>query len=150
MVELVHDDVVEGVAREALQVGDAAERLDRREEDVGVRFPLLAHVEAQAGLGPDPAEGVARRLRIPRTLRVLGMTARRYSGRWESKALSQVLPRPVARTTRPAMLPCALVSSRALRASCWMAWGVGIVVGSSGTSTGPSVFFASGVGRRCR
>jgi hypothetical protein len=41
VVELVHDDVVEGVAREALEVGDAAEGLDRREEDVGVRFPLL-------------------------------------------------------------------------------------------------------------
>jgi len=58
VVELVHDDVVEGVAREALEVGDAAEGLDRREEDVGVRLPLLAHVEAQAGVGPDPAVGV--------------------------------------------------------------------------------------------
>jgi hypothetical protein len=35
VVELVHDDVVEGVAREALQVSDAAERLDRREKDLG-------------------------------------------------------------------------------------------------------------------
>ena len=60
VVELVDDDVVEGVAREALEVGDAAEGLDRGEEDVGVRVPLLAHVEAQAGLGPDPAEGVPR------------------------------------------------------------------------------------------
>jgi hypothetical protein len=35
------DAVVEGVAGEALQMGGAAEGLDRREEDVGVRFPLL-------------------------------------------------------------------------------------------------------------
>jgi hypothetical protein len=33
VVELVDDDVVERVAREALQVGDAAEGLDRGEED---------------------------------------------------------------------------------------------------------------------
>jgi hypothetical protein len=58
VVELVHDDVVEGVAREALEVGGAAEGLDRREEDVGVWLPLLARVEAQSGVGPDPSEGV--------------------------------------------------------------------------------------------
>ena len=58
VVELVHDDVVEGVAREALEVGGAAEGLDRREEDVGVFVPLLARVEAQSGVGPDPSEGV--------------------------------------------------------------------------------------------
>jgi hypothetical protein len=58
VVELVHDDVVEGVAREALEVGGAAEGLDRREEDVGVWLPLVAHVEAQSGVGPDPSEGV--------------------------------------------------------------------------------------------
>ena len=58
VVELVHDDVVEGVAREALEVGGAAEGLDRREEDVGVWLPLLARVEAQSGIGPDPPEGV--------------------------------------------------------------------------------------------
>ena len=36
-----------------------AEGLDRGEEDVGVRVSLLAGVEAQAGVGADPAEGVA-------------------------------------------------------------------------------------------
>lgn len=67
------DDAVEAVAREAFEVGDAAEGLDRREEDVGVWLPLLARVEAESGVGPDPSEGVPG-LRIPRTLRVLGMT----------------------------------------------------------------------------
>ncbi len=59
VVELVHHDVVEGVAREALQVGGPAERLDRREQDVGVQVALLAHVEAEACAGADPAEGVS-------------------------------------------------------------------------------------------
>ena len=59
VVELVHDDVVEGVAGEALEVGGAAEGLDRREEDVGVGVALLARVEAQAGVGADAPEGVA-------------------------------------------------------------------------------------------
>jgi hypothetical protein len=31
----------------------------------------------------------------------------------------------VARTTRPAVLPCARVSSSAFLAACWMGWGVG-------------------------
>ncbi len=39
-------------------MGGAAEGLDRRKEDVGVWLPLLAHVEAQSGVGPDPSEGV--------------------------------------------------------------------------------------------
>jgi hypothetical protein len=59
-------------------------------------------------------------------------------------------PPRVARTTRPAALPCALVASRASRASCWMAWGTGIVAGSSGTSMGAVLLAASRAGRRCR
>ena len=137
VVELVHDDVVEAVAREALEVGDAAEGLDRRKEDVGVCFPLLAHVEAQSGVGPDPPEGV------PGLLQDL-LAVRNEEDVAELGAVG------VARTTRPAVLPCARVSSSAFFAACWMGWGVGIVAGSSRSSTGPRVHLASGVGRRWR
>jgi len=40
-------------------VGDPAEGLDRGEENVRVLVPLLALVEAQVGVGPDPPVGVA-------------------------------------------------------------------------------------------
>jgi hypothetical protein len=60
VVELVDDDVVEGVAPEALEVGGAPERLDRGEEDLGVGVALRPLVEAEARLGADDAIGVAR------------------------------------------------------------------------------------------
>ena len=47
VMELVYDDVVEGVRRELAQVTSPAERLDRGEEDVGVGGLLVAGVEAE-------------------------------------------------------------------------------------------------------
>jgi hypothetical protein len=37
MMELVHDDVVRGVRLELAQISNLAQRLDRGEDDVGVR-----------------------------------------------------------------------------------------------------------------
>ncbi|PZX36744.1 hypothetical protein LY56_03393 [Roseinatronobacter thiooxidans] len=56
MVEFVDADVIEGVRREAAQVADPPDGLDRGEKDVGA-FVLLCAIEAaEPGLGPDPAE----------------------------------------------------------------------------------------------
>ena len=60
VVEFVDDDVVEGVALEALEMSGAPERLDRGEEDLGVGVAVRPLVEAEARLGADEAIGVAR------------------------------------------------------------------------------------------
>ena len=57
VVELVHDEVVEVIPRELPQVLLAAEGLDGGEEDVGVLVFGRSRVLAEAGLGPDAAEG---------------------------------------------------------------------------------------------
>ena len=94
-------------------MGGAAEGLDRREEDVGVCFPLLARVEAQSGVGPDPSEGVPGLLQDLLAVR-------------DEEDVAELGAVGVARTTRPAVLPCARVSSSAFFAACWMGGGVGI------------------------
>ena len=65
VVELVDDDVVEGVRTEVSEVGFFSESLDRGEEDVRTRVFLRTCVEAEGGFGSDPAEcieGLAQNL----------------------------------------------------------------------------------------
>jgi hypothetical protein len=86
-------------------VGDAAEGLDRREEDVGVWLPLLAHVEAQSGVGPDPPEGVP------------GLLQDLLAVRSEEDVAELGAVGVVARTTRPAVSKAAELVTRSRRQS---------------------------------
>ena len=58
VVELVDDDVFEGVRAEVSEVGLFSERLDRGEEDVGGRVFVGAGVEAEGGFGSYPTERI--------------------------------------------------------------------------------------------
>jgi hypothetical protein len=59
VVELVDDEVVEGVRREALEVLAPAERLDRGKHDFGIRILDVALVP-KPRFRADAAEGVER------------------------------------------------------------------------------------------
>ena len=48
MMEFIDHDVVEGIARESLEVARPTQRLDRGKDDVGLRLTLVAVVEAKA------------------------------------------------------------------------------------------------------
>lgn len=60
VVELVDDEVVEGVRREALQMFAPAERLDRGEYDFGIRILDVAGVVPEPRIRADAAERVER------------------------------------------------------------------------------------------
>jgi hypothetical protein len=54
--ELIDNDVVEGVGSEKPKVRQLAQRLDRGEQDIGVRRLFRAGVAAERGVWPDAAE----------------------------------------------------------------------------------------------
>jgi hypothetical protein len=86
-----------------VQVPAAAEGLDGGEEDIRVRSLLPAVVVPQGGQGADPPEGAPG---LSQDLLPVGHEEDAPELRTAlSKALSQVLPRPVARTTSPAVVP---------------------------------------------
>ena len=87
----------------------AAQRLNGREQHIRVRRLVLASVVTEGGGGGGPKRNV--RIDCARISSRWAMNSTRSaSARCVSKALSQVFPRPVARTTRPAVLPAAGVA----------------------------------------
>ncbi len=60
MVKLIDHDVVQRFRCESLQVPDPARRLDRREQNIGIRLFLFAGVQTQPSLRSDAAKGVHR------------------------------------------------------------------------------------------
>ena len=58
VVELVNDDVVEGIGREGTQVLGPAQGLNGREQDLRVAVPFGVGVAANAGAGTERAEGL--------------------------------------------------------------------------------------------
>ena len=116
VVELVDDDVC-------------------RRAHVGAR--RLRAAALGRGITTAPGQCSSRRWRWGGPKRNVRMDCARISSRWAlnstrwastrcvSKALSHVLPSPVARTTRPAVLPVARVASWAASASCWIGCGSG-------------------------
>ena len=59
VVELVNNDVVESVGLEPPEVVDAAERLDRSKDHLGLGSLVLSGVETEGSGGTDSPEGVA-------------------------------------------------------------------------------------------
>ena len=115
MVEFVDDDVVESVWGEPLEMFSSAQSLDRREHDVGIRVLRVTAVMAKRASGRTRRKVSSAWFKI--SSRWATNSTRRYSGRLVSKAESHVFPRPVARTTRPALFPAARVCSSASRAA---------------------------------
>lgn len=99
MVKFVNDDVVEMLRRKAFEVRVASERLNRRAQYVDVGVAHLAHIEANTCTWADADEGLGRLVED-----FLAMSGEQHSARASLLGIErrkQVLPRPVASTTRP-------------------------------------------------